>query len=271
MALTAAVFLALMVLAGLYPAMYLSAMKPASVKRAALHESLSAFSVRNILVVLQFAVATVLVIATFVVFAQAKFGATLDPGFNKDSTLALQRPNRIPLGESWQALKNELEQHPGIEQGTTSGFLPFSRQVSGTTIRYDGGNPQGQSLSFYQVDETFFQTYQVAPLAGRLFSADFPGDRVIFPGQENPVTSGSFILNRAAVEQFGWSLENAVGKWLEMDRSRAGDFSMTIHGSIVGVVDNLYVDSVHNQGAAGVYFIPQNPGATHSYLTLARV
>src|SRR5690606_20662411 len=96
------------VIAGSYSALYLSAFKPAQVLRGRGMFGLKAAVFRNLLVVLQFSISIVLVIATAVVLLQARHARDLDLGFDKEQVLVLAGSRSVGLTARWPALREEL-------------------------------------------------------------------------------------------------------------------------------------------------------------------
>lgn len=134
-------------LAACYPALYLSALRPTD---AAVKGSPGGvFSLRNMLVVFQFAMTIVLVVATLVVYSQVQFASTIELGFSKDQLVIL----KAPLGGEgrFAALRNELLSDPGVESVTASSSRPFEIFISERDVRFEGG-AQATTLTDIGVD-----------------------------------------------------------------------------------------------------------------------
>lgn len=248
----AATVVGVALLAGAYPALYLSALRPAHPAAA---KSSSKLAFRDMLVILQFAISIMLVIATLVVHAQVQFGKNIETGFNRQQLLAIETPDSGVFGNTWwPALKSELMSNPDIVAATQSLNRPYSSLfISEFDVRYQDG-AQPTTLTQLPVEYDFFETYQVPLLAGRPFSEEFGGERLLQPTDDNPFTTAAFVLNRAAVEKLGWTPDEAVGKWVERDYSE--DFSRIVRGQVVGVVENIRFDSLRQPIKPTFYSLP---------------
>jgi putative ABC transport system permease protein len=102
------------------------------------------------------------------------------------------------------------------------------------------------------VDYDFFGTYEIAVLAGRAFTEEFPADRMKASGPEGAPTTGSgFVLNRRGAIQFGWSPEEAIGKVLNII-VHGGEHT----GTVIGVVENSNFESVRTDLKPMIFLIP---------------
>lgn len=247
-------FVAVGALAGSYPAAYLSSFRSASVLKGDVTKGRAATIFREVLVVSQFAITITLLIATVVVYLQASFARNLNVGYDREQVVVLDAPRGF--GSQWAAMKNELLAHPQISTVTASSMTPAGGQMPGaTTTRYEPGQPENeQSLPFVGVDAGFFETYDVEVLAGRSFSSESSGDRMVIPDENTPHTSGSFVLSELAIRQFGWTPEEAIGKWFEM--SLGNRFGFSVKGPIVGVVANVNYKSIRSALEPIFYYIP---------------
>src|SRR5690606_27426037 len=137
--------------------------------------------------------------------------------------------------ERWETLKNELLAHPDVLAVTASKLVPGMENPNSFSVRRAGAVQNLDTpLPFLFVDYGFFETYEVPLLSGRVFSENFPADRVALPPLDTPAGSegtANFVLNASAARDFGWTPESAVGR--EFDVARNG---YTLRGRIVGVV-----------------------------------
>lgn len=229
------------VVAGSYPALYLSAFEAAKVLKGDVARGTAGTLFRNTLVTLQFSIAIALLIGTAIVYQQTSFARNLDLGFNKDQVVVLSGSARTGLGSQWQALKTEFLKHPGVVNVTASHYTPFSFDDNRIRVR-----PQGSSsfsrIQYMAVDYDFFETYQIDVLAGRAFSPDFAGDAFVMPTADNPRPSGGFIVNESAERLLGWSQSSAANQPIELGADDA--FSVRLAGPVVGVVRDTSFESV---------------------------
>jgi putative ABC transport system permease protein len=227
-------------IAGSYPAFYLSSFKPAQVLRSKARASMADLMFRNLLVIFQFSISIILVVATAVVFMQTRFARDYDIGFNKDQVVILQGSPSQGLGPNWETLKQELLDNPDILSVTSSGIAPGTQNFNTFSARAEG-MPEPRELTAMLVDYDFFETYAIEVLAGRTYSKDFPNDVFNRPGENPGGRTSGFVLNAAAARELGWTPESAIGRELDIITSGDGDYSP---GRVVGVVANSNFESV---------------------------
>jgi putative ABC transport system permease protein len=239
------------VLAGAYPAVYLSAFEPSRVLKGDVTRGTSGVRLRAALVVAQFAISIGLLIVTAIVFQQTSFARTLERGFDTEPIVVLTGSQAEGLGPRWDALKRRLASHPEITHVIGGSMMPAS--AGDRSVRAEGGDPAGRTMPGKGVDFGFFETYGIELLAGRTFSEERGTDRFVVPTRATPHTAGAYVLNELAARELGWTPEQAIGKWFELDLS--ADFSFAVRGPVVGVVSDTYIASVREPQRPIVYFI----------------
>ena len=224
--------------AGLYPALVLSAFRPAAVlKGLMLRGSAWGARLRQGLVTLQFAIPLMLLIATAIVFQQNRFTATTALRLDTGGMLMVNLP---ACGTSFEA---EVAALPGVTAAACSGpsLLPNTMFFGDAKAR----NGQSVGLMLGEVGFGFFQLYHLPALAGRLPDLGHPGDAipmrqpaVVFSGPQPAQRSGPrpprppvrYVINEAAVTALGFaSAKDAIGKRLALNGGNSGD-------TIIGVV-----------------------------------
>jgi putative ABC transport system permease protein len=177
-------------IAGGYPAFYLSRHRPASTLREVRRRD--APYLRRGLVIFQFTVSTALIICTAIAYSQVHFMQNKDYGFTKEHILSVP-VGAGTLGRQAEALQNRLLAHPNITDVTRSLNVPGGL-VIGLDYRLEG-KPVNQisNISAFLIDENFLPTFGVELVDGRNFSEAFGADK-----------KEAFLINETAARQFGW-------------------------------------------------------------------
>jgi putative ABC transport system permease protein len=236
-------------LAGSYPAFYLSSFQPSLVLRNGF--TLGGVLLRNLLVILQFAISIALVIVTAVVLLQVSYAQSYDAGFNKEqivvidnATAALGPPSR------WSALKAELLRNRDVLGVTGVDKTPGSVNLNSLEVTPEGGT-QSHTLVSQFVDYGFFEVFDIKPLVGRLFTPEFPADSLEAPATQGGKPGGNFILNAAAARELGWTPESAMGKQLKAPFGP----DVVLDGYVVGVVADSNFESIRSRVKPMVFMV----------------
>jgi putative ABC transport system permease protein len=221
-----AVFLS--VVAGSYPAFFLSKFLPTTVLKSR-HVSDSSRRMRRSLVLIQFTLTTILLILTVVVFRQTDFMKTKDLGFNKEQLLVFSAVRNSDT--SLPAFKSELLKIPGVIQMTSASGLP-GRAIGVNEIRpYNKTETENIKIGWLSIDHDYLQTLQLTLLAGRNFDED---------GADK--NTGVIINEMAATELGFYPAEKAIGQPLS-----GFIFSDSIRGEIIGVVKDFHAASLRRE------------------------
>jgi putative ABC transport system permease protein len=212
-------------IAGSYPAFYLSTIMPEKIiNRKHKSSGSGKWNFRYALVVFQFTISVFFISCTFLVSKQLKFLQTKDLGIKKENIIKLSTFGS--LGQKAEELKFELLQNPSIERVTVSNNDLTSWANSGP-IDWEGRDRTKLiEIGYNWVDEDFLETFNLKMKEGRFFSKEFASDR-----------SNAFIINQKAVSYLG--LDNPIGMKVKT--------WFGVEGTIIGVVEDFNTTSLHNE------------------------
>jgi putative ABC transport system permease protein len=183
-------------LAGSYPAFYLTHFKVTEVLKGKVAKGMKAGKVRGALVVLQFAISIFLIICTAIVYQQIQFTQNKNLGFDKEKILVIY--NTFQLDNNRKAFKNALlDQHDISNASYSNNVIPG---VNNTTIFRKDGADDDHILGQYYADYEHVETMGYVMEQGRSFSRDFPSDSL------------AVMVNQATVDEMGW--ENPLEEYL---------------------------------------------------------
>jgi len=251
------------IIAGSYPALYLSAFSVSKILKGELTKGEGGAGLRKILVVTQFSISIALVIASGIALSQLQYALTMDPGFTKDQILLVRGNGLEGLGSNYETMKQELLAHPEIVSVTAANLMPGDQNTNSTGIRYEGGDPQGMGMPYLNVDYDFFETFEIDIRRGRSFSKDRGTDLFQNPTEDNPNTTAAYILNAHAIEQMGLSPDEALGSWFEV--ARAQNFDLAVRGPIIGIADNIYFSSIREAVKPVYYAVMEHDNPTGNF------
>lgn len=208
--------------AGIYPALVLSSFQPVAVLKGKFATGTSGIFLRKALVIVQFTIATGLIIGTLVVYNQLNFMRSQDLGFNKDQKMVMDT-----RGDSARlTLKQMVTTLPGVLSTAMAGSLPGGGNPGAySQVENIRGEMQIANLDLYFVDWDYIPQLKIKMIAGRAFSRDFQTD-----------TTHAMVLNEAAVKMFGYtSPQQAIGKKFDQ---------WGRNGTIIGVMKDFHFRSL---------------------------
>jgi putative ABC transport system permease protein len=227
------------ILAGIYPAFVISEFKPAAVLKGSQGSVRGRASIRKVLVIAQFGISIVLLIATTVTFQQLNYLNTRDLGYDRNQIITLTYYGL--LNQNYDAFYNQMLNSSAVRNIGRSSRIPTGRlldsQGAPSVMKGDSLVPTTVTLKYVSIDEEFFDTYGVKVVAGRNFDKSIPTD-----------DSLAFIINEAAVKELGWnSPEEGIGQDFQYGGTR---------GKLIGVVNDFHFESLH-QRVVPLIFVPR--------------
>lgn len=221
LALLALTFL-ISILAGGYPAFFLSSFKPIAALKNKFLGGNNNKGIRSGLVVFQFVISAVLILATLVVNQQMSYIQNKDIGYDRDQLLVLREA--YLLGDDQDAFKNELLKNPKVASITNSASIPAGSTDNYMSQVYINGE-FSRRMPVFNIDENYIPTMGMELIAGRNFSTEFGAD------------STNVIINQTAANVLGFGAD-ALGKTVT---DGGGDHT------VVGVIKDFHFKSLHQK------------------------
>lgn len=225
------------IIAGIYPAFYLSSFRPVQVLKGYVSRGSKNSATRSLLVVFQFTVSIVLIAGTFVIDRQMKYVLNKKVGYDKDQVLLLQGTHT--LGENILKLKDELVRLPQVKQVTISGYLPVEGTERNSNAFFNEGKkgvdrPVGGQR--WTIDHDYIKTMGLKIVNGRDFSIEIRSD------------SQAVVVNQAMAKALnldypiGKSITNGWGTW-----------------PVIGVIEDFHFESMKQHIGPLCMMIGRNP------------
>ena len=241
-------------IAGSYPALFLSKLEPAKVLKGSPKFGFKSLLFRKGLVVFQFTLSLILMVGTVVIYRQMNYIQSRNLGFDRENVISISLEG--DLNKNLKAFKTEVLQTPGIKSVTTTSDHPMSIYNLSPDLQWSGkSEKEASSISSVFVDYDYFETMNIRMKDGRAFSHDFASD------------SGAYLINEAAANMMG--MKNPVGQTISFSNGK---------GKIIGVVQNFHSQSLHEPikplimlpllkpRGEGVLLVRTEPGKTQEAL-----
>ncbi|HYF33520.1 MAG TPA: ABC transporter permease [Chitinophagaceae bacterium] len=244
-------------LAGLYPAFFQSRLKPFLLLKNKIEAGKGHLSLRRALVVFQFSLSIIMIIATLIVHQQLKYVSNKDMGFNKDQLLVVDI-NSGAVRRSAETIKTEYAKLAGVKSVSATSRVPGEWKVMPKVkVKAPGQPEEGESMYYIAVDDQFLKTFQVLLVTGRNFSA------------ANAADSAAVMINESAAKMLGISTPSEqLIEIPSVDFSgNVSQLSAPFRARVVGIVKDFNFQSLREKIAPMVLAYQRNPVHNIDYFT----
>lgn len=216
------------ILAGSYPAFYLSAFQPIAVLKGQLSRGSGNPILRKVLVSTQFAITLFMIIGTGIIYDQMEYLRNKDLGFNKEHVMTFALQGRSAR-EKYPVLREALLQNPKITKiGTASSTLGEGTGKQIMSVENSEGVMDEYGIDNYAVDFDFFSTMDIEFVSGRDYSAEFGSDSTL-----------SVVVNESMVKRMGW--DDPIGRKIQL----AAVDTLPV-AKVIGVVKDFHQRSLYD-------------------------
>ncbi|HTE23182.1 ABC transporter permease [Flavitalea sp.] len=233
---------------GLYPAFFQSRLKPIQLFKRKINIGRGNISLRSALVVFQFAIAIVMIVATIVVYTQLKYVNSKDMGFSKDQLVVIDI-NSGKVRRQAETIKTELGKIPQVKDVSVSSRVPgeWKNLVTIKALGEKIKSIEGADMYFLGIDDKFLQTYSIKLLEGRNF-------------YNTNADSAGIIINQVAAKEFG--ISKAADQLISIS---VGDEAFKARA--VGIVADFNYQSLRQPVAPLIMAYEKNPVQMIDYFT----
>ena len=223
------------IIAGSYPALYLSKFNPLVVLKGRLPSSITELLSRKGLVIFQYTLSAVLIVSVLVIYRQVRFIQSTDPGYNKENIVKFDAEGKIQQTQT--SFVDAVKRIPGVVNATFTTHNMTGRSYGTYAINWEGRDPRG-AIYFegFNCSYDFIETMGMHMAAGRSFSRSFGAD------------TNKILVNETAVAAM--HLKDPVGKTIS---------AYNVRLQIIGVVKDFHYESLH-EAVKPAFFLLQEDG-----------
>ena len=252
------VVVAASLMSGMYPALFQSRIKPILLLKNKINVGKGNLSVRRLLVIFQFSLSIIMIVATTIVYMQMKYVNTKDMGFKKDQLIIVDI-NSGKVRRGAETIKREFAKLSQVRDVSVSSRVPgeWKNLVKVRVKNENITSLEGKDMYFLGIDDQFLKTYNIQLLKGRNFSNSGSGD------------STAVIINETAAKQLG--IVQATGQVVEIP---SVDYSGSIerldasfNARVVGIVKDFNFQSLHQAVSPMVLGFRNNPFQNIDYFS----
>jgi len=236
-------------LSGIYPALFQSASKPLLLLKNKINIGKGNLSLRRSLVVFQFTLSIIMIIATMIVYMQMKYVNTKNMGFNKEQLLVIDI-NSGKVRHSAETIKNEFAKLAQVKNVSVSSRVPGEwKDLPKIKVKNENiQTPEGEDMYFLGVDDQFLNTYQITLSEGRNFETGSLAD------------SSSVIINQTAAKELG------IKKPSQQLIDIPGEQPFMVR--VIGIVQDFNFQSLRDPIAPMILGYQKNPIQSIDYFTV---
>lgn len=243
-------------LSGIYPAFFQSKMKPYLLLKSNINPGRGTLSLRKALVVFQFSLSIIMIIATVVIYQQTKYVNTANMGFDKEQLLVVDINSGL-VRRSAEAIQTEFEKIPSVKSVSLTSRVPGEwKVIPKVKVKAPGGaTTQGEDVYYIAVDKEFIKTFGVTLLSGRNFSG--------------AADSATVLLNEAAAKLLG--ITQPSQQLIEIPSvafsGNATAFDRPFRARVTGIVKDFNFQSMRTRIGPMVLAYQNNPVHNIDYFT----
>jgi putative ABC transport system permease protein len=221
--------MAITLVAGIYPAVYLASFKPTAVLKGRNKDKGSVSVLRKVLVTFQFVISIVLISAILIISDQVSFIKNKDLGFQSNSRIVVPLSTNELQGK-FKVIKQQFSTLAQVKQVTGAAVIPGEAMTNDLLI-YKSGQTMDDAIHIYNndVDKDYVNTLDIELLSGSQFGTYNAQDSI-----------AKVLINRTAADQLGFGVEEAIGETLHFDW-----MGQSYNFKIIGVVANINQFSLH--------------------------